>query len=181
MVEGDVAVAGVVNVWGYGEGLVGGAEATGDEAGLVGVALGVGVGDLAGESGGFAVDLVHAVFEAELGEAVAGGGEGVGGEEVGAGVEVAALDVADEVGLCEYEDVNAALEVVGVVGEAVAAVVSLAESLGLEHDSPGAVHDHDAAFEDALDVGGAVGDGMDGGGGGCCHGDLILCSCGRVL
>ena len=50
LVEGDVAVAGVVDVGGDGEGLVGGAEASGDEAGLVGVDLGVVVGDLSRQS-----------------------------------------------------------------------------------------------------------------------------------
>ena len=123
LVEGDVAVAGVVHVGGDGERLVGGAEASGDEAGLVGIAVGVVVGDFSRQSRRFAVYFVHAVLEAELGEAVAGGGEGVGGENVGAGVEVLALDVADEVGLGEDQNVYAALEVVVVGGELVASEV----------------------------------------------------------
>ena len=159
IVERYVAVAGVVYVRGDGERLVCGAYASGDEAGLAGVGVGVLVGYAARQLRGFAVYLVHPVFEAELRQAVACGGEGVGGEDVGAGVEVLALNVADDARLGENQRVHAALQVEMVVGEALASELRFRQPVGLEHDSPGAVHDHDAALQYPLYVGGSVNDG----------------------
>src|SRR5206468_2771703 len=78
--------------------LLGRPDAAGDEAGLVGVPAGELVGGAAGNLGGRLVDLVDAVLEGELLQREACAVEGVGLDDVGAGLEVGAVDVEDEPG-----------------------------------------------------------------------------------
>ena len=82
------------------------AHVSGDEAGARRRA--VRVRDLAGEAGGRLVDLVRAAREAELGEDDRAAAERVRGDDVGAGLEVAAMGVGDDVGARDVELLGAA-------------------------------------------------------------------------
>jgi hypothetical protein len=92
----------------------GGADRAGHEAGLGDG--GVGVGDAAGELGGGAVELVGAVAEAVLLELDEGAAEGVGLENVRAGLEEVGVDVFDDGGVDEDEVLVAALLAAVVLG-----------------------------------------------------------------
>ncbi len=118
LVEGDDAEAGIVGVGRVGERDGEGADGSGDEAlaaGVVGDAVGPFaallrgllvdlpgevaehrvVDDLLVELGIFAAAVLAGVVDEELALGDAGGAEGVGLDDVGAGLEEAAVDVAD--------------------------------------------------------------------------------------
>ena len=181
LVERHIAVAGVVHVGGNGERFVRGTNAARDEAGLFRVALRVIIRELSRKPRRLPVDLVHMVLEPELQEPIASRRERIGGKDVGARVQVLRLRVPNEVRLGEYQDVHAAPEVEFVFRKPVAPEVPLAQAVGLEHNTPRAVHDHDATLENPLDLGGPVGDGPGGERGRCCHRRFVLCSDGQTI
>ena len=111
----------------------------------------------AGQPGRLEVELVGEVLHAVVGQGDPLGVEGVGLDEVGAGLEVCRVDAADDVRLGEAEQVVVALEVALPVGEPLAAVVGLAEPLALDHRAHGAVHDEDPLGESGLQLVGGVG------------------------
>ena len=73
--------------------------------------------------GGLVVQLVGEVLHAVVGLGDLLGAEGVGGDDVGAGLEVLLVDGADDVGLGQAEQVAVAPDLAVPVGEALAAVV----------------------------------------------------------
>jgi hypothetical protein len=77
--------------------------------------------------------------------------EGVRLDDVRAGLEVLRVDLLDHVGASDHQDVVVALEVVGVVLEALAAEVSLGELVLLHGGAHGAVNHHDALLHDLVD------------------------------
>ncbi len=99
--------------------LGGGADGAGDEAWAIGG--GELAGGFAGEAGGGEVELAGALGDAELPEDEGRGAEGVGLDDVCAGFEVGAVDLADDVGAGDGEDLGAVLEagVIAVDGEVV--------------------------------------------------------------
>ena len=72
------------------------------------------------------------------------GVEGVGLDDVGAGLEVGAVDVLDELGLGQDQHLGAVLERLGVAAEARAAVVLLGRVAGVDQRAHRAVEDEDA-------------------------------------
>ncbi|OIQ78929.1 hypothetical protein GALL_393590 [mine drainage metagenome] len=194
LLESDVARAGVVDVGADAGGLGRGAEGAGDEARLVrrGVRGGAGTGDARGGA-------VHLI--GQLGHAVvllrdAGGAEGVGLDDVGAGGEIAVVDVADDLRLREVEQLVVAFDVTrpcleGNAGplpsflhplggqgiaprcpwgpsNAFAAVLRLVELEALDHGAHGAVENEDALAQQRRQLRAARvgGLGLCGGGGG---------------
>src|SRR5690606_4974371 len=95
LIEGDVAVAGVVDVRGQGAGAAGRREYAGYETRLVRGFGGLFVTDPPGEAGTFVVQLVGQVFHAVVGLGYPGGVEGVGFDDVGAGVEIGPFDTGN--------------------------------------------------------------------------------------
>ncbi len=77
--------------------------------------------------------------------------EGVGGRDVGAGLEVRAMDLAHDVRLRQVEQVRVAGDVARVVAEALAAVLVLAADALLDQHAPRAVEDGDALLEDGFE------------------------------
>ena len=75
------------------------------------------------------------------------GAEGVGLDEVGTGLQVLLVDFLDDVGPGEGEQFIVALHVVGMVAEALATVVVLAQLVLLDHGAHGTVQDQDAFLE----------------------------------
>ncbi|MNQ72753.1 hypothetical protein D3C85_874650 [compost metagenome] len=161
-VEGDVAVAGVVHVRGDGAGTAGRAEHAGDEARLVRRLQGLGIGYLAGQACAFDVQFIDQRFHAVVGLGHLGSVEGVGLQDVGAGIQVGLLDGADHIWAAEDQEVVVALYVARPVGEALATVVRFVQLVALDHGAHAAVEDQDALFERLLQgllAGDAVGHG----------------------
>ena len=99
------------------------------------------IGGLAGDLGGEVVQLVGAVGEMEVGEGDGMAAKGVGLDHVGAGGEVGAVDVEDDVG-AHPEDVFAAVLVLG------PAEVVDGDAL-VQHAAHGSVEDEDTFGEGA--------------------------------
>ena len=148
--ERHVALGGVVDVAGHRQRLVRRADGAGDEGVLARVGGLEGVDGLAGDLDRLGVQLAdevrHRVVFHRDGRAV----EGVGLEDVGAGVEVGAVDVADDGRLRDDEQVVIALQLAGVVLEAVAAVVLLLQLQLLDHGAHRAVEVDDALAQEGL-------------------------------
>ena len=77
--------------------------------------------------------------------------EGVGGRDVGARLEVRAVDLAHDLGLRQVEQVRVPGDVERVVAEALAAVLLLATHTLLDQHAPRAVEDDDALPEDRFE------------------------------
>ncbi len=171
LIEGDYAEAGVVGIGRVRERDGQGADGSGYEAlaaGVVGDAIGPFAAllrgffvdlpgevveqrvfdDLLVEVGVFAAAVLARVVDEELALGDAGGAEGVGLDDVGAGFEEAAMDVADHVRLGEGEEVTVVQQVLGGVFEALAADVGFLHAVGADGRAHRSVDDGDAGFED---------------------------------
>mmetsp|Transcript_36612 Transcript_36612/g.84976 ORF Transcript_36612/g.84976 Transcript_36612/m.84976 type:complete len:483 (-) Transcript_36612:1085-2533(-) len=161
-VEVDVTGAGVVDVRADGRGARRGAEGTRHVARFVRRRIPV-----AGDAGDLRGHKVHLV--GQLGQVVVflrnrGGAEGVGLDQVSAGGEVLLVDLADDIGPREQQQLVVALQVLGVVLEALAAVVGLGQLVALDHRAHRAVEHGDALLEQGRQaLGAGVGDGLHGG------------------
>ena len=169
LVEGDDAEAGVVGVGRVGERDGERPDGAGDEAlaaGVVGDAVGPFaalprglfvdlpgevveervVDDLLVERGVFAAAVLARIVDEELALGDAGGAEGVGLDDVRAGLEEAAVDVADHLRLGEREEVAVVQQVLFRVLEALAADVGFLHAVGADGGAHRAVDDGDAGF-----------------------------------
>ena len=153
LVERDFAIGRVVDAGREREGHVGRPQGTGHEAVL---AL---VGGLARESRPRQVHLVDVVFEAVVGLGDTRGRESVGRDDVGAGLDVVAVHLRHELRLGEAEHVAVVAQRLGVVAETLAAELSVAEALVLEHHAHRPVEDRDPLLEQQVE---ALANG-------CCH------------
>ena len=106
------------------------------------------VEDLLVERRIFAAAVLARVVDEELALRDAGRAEGVGLDDVGAGLEKAAVDVADHLRLREREEVAVVEQVLLRVLEALAAHVRLCHAVGADGGAHGAVDDGDALLED---------------------------------
>ncbi len=143
IVERRGAEAGVRHVRRDRRGAVGGAERARDEAAAAVPFLGHDRGG-AGELGARHVQLVGELLQTVIGLRDARGGEGVGRDDVGAGLEVGEMDVADRVGPGEVEQIVVAAHLAVPRVEAGTAVARLVEAEGLDHGAHGAVEHEDA-------------------------------------
>ena len=132
-----------------------GPERAGDEARSVGG--GDVVDRLAGERRGRDVQLVAEVLEAVVGLRDARAVEGVGADDVGARVEVGAVDLADHVGVAQGQQVVVAGQAPVVRREALAAVRRLVEPVPLDHRAHRAVEHQDPLAEQLRELLGRVG------------------------
>ena len=94
--------------------------------------------------------MLARVVDEELALGDAGGAEGVGLDDVRAGFEEAAMDVADHVGLGEGEEVAVVEQVFGRVLEALAADVGFLHAVGADGGAHRAIDDGDSILEDLL-------------------------------
>ena len=109
------------------------------------------IADAAGEAGALDVDVVDDGFEIVVGLGNDLAAEGVGLDDVGPGLEEAAVDVGDDLGLGDAEDVAVALEVLVVVLETFAAEIGLGQAEALQGGTHGAVDDDDALLEEGFE------------------------------
>ena len=94
-------------------------------------------------------DALHAV----VGLGDRSRGEGVGGDEVGAGHGVGVVNVLDRLGLGQHQQVVVAAQVARPVGEALAAELLLGEAVPLDHRAHGAVEHEDSLGRGGLQRG----------------------------
>ncbi len=95
----------------------------------------------------FVVQLVRQRLERVVGLGDGRGGERIGLDEVGAGLEVLAVDGADDIRTREDEDVAVAAQVLRVILEALAAEVGLRQLVALDHRPHRAIEDEHALLE----------------------------------
>ena len=105
-------------------------------------------GDRCGQLGRLLVDLIGALLQPVLGQFAGLGAEGVGLDDVAAGVQVGGMDGGDDVGAGNGEEVVAAVVALVVVA------VKAAAMIGRAH---GAVEDQDLFALAPCDVGFAAG------------------------
>ena len=101
------------------------------------------VGGGAGDAGGLDIDVADERFRGIVGLADAVGAEGVGGDDIGARVEIGARHLADDLGAGEREDVVVALLVAREVKRA--AIGGFVQPAALDLGAEGAVDDEDPA------------------------------------
>ena len=152
LVEADVARGRVVHVRRDRCRFRGRSQRAGDEAGFVGAAVVVAGG--AGDARRLHVHLVGQVAHVIVVLGDAGGAEGIGFDQVGAGRQVALVDFLDHVGPGQGQEFVIALDeqLAGAgthrgrkIGETLAAVLGFAQLVLLDDGAHGAVEDHDAA------------------------------------
>ena len=108
------------------------------------------VGQRASEASGGEVHLAGESLHAVILHRDGVGVECICGENIGTGVEVLPVDVAQNVGLRDVEYIVIALDLVGEVGEAFAAIVGLRESEALNHCPHAPIKDEDALLKELL-------------------------------
>ena len=143
LVVGHVAGAGVVDVGRDGRGAGGGAQGSGDVPRAVRRLPRHLVADPPRQPGRLEVDLVGEVLEAVVAQRDRRRVEGVGLDDVRAGLEVLAVDGRDDLRLGQGQQVVVALEVGRPLGEALAAVARLGGPVPLDGRAHGPVEDHD--------------------------------------
>ena len=144
LLEGHLALAGVVHIARDRERAVERADGAGD----IDAAVGAGVGGFAGESGSGEVEFGDEMAEAVVLLRDRGGVEGVRLDDVRAGGDVFRVNLANDLRLGEHEEVVVSLEILaGPIGEAVATVVGLLQLVLLDHRAHRAVEEDDALRE----------------------------------
>ena len=135
--EADVAKTGPVDIRRDGGGAVGGAQDAGDEPGCFrrGVVIRRGPGQ--GRPG--AVQLPRQILQLVIGHGDGRGVEGVGLDDVGAGLKEGPMDVPNEVGLGQGQQVVVSPQFATVIGEPGAAKVAFSQLAGLNHGAHGAI------------------------------------------
>jgi hypothetical protein len=107
--------------------------------------------DLLVEGRVLAAAVLPRIVDEELALGDAGGAEGVGFDDVRAGLEEAAMDVADHRRLGEGEQIAVVQQVLFRVLEALATDVGLGHPVGADGGAHGAVDDRDPVLEDLLE------------------------------
>ena len=155
IVEGDGAIAGIGDVGRDRGGAVGRAQRAGDEARLA-VLGGDALGGGAGQFRAVAVELIGEVRHVVVGLRDRGRGEGVGGDDVGAGAQISGVDVLDRLRLGQDQQIVVAADVAVKIGKARAAERGLVILQALDHGAHGAV-EHQNAFAGGGEQGGSLG------------------------
>ena len=157
LVVGHVAGAGVVDVGRDRRGPRRRAERAGDVARALRGRLGHLVAHRPRQPGRLEVELVGELLHAVVGQRDRVGVEGVGLDEVGAGLEVLAVDAGDDVRLGEREQVVVADQVARPVREPLAAVARLVRPVPLDRRTHRTVDDEDALVERRGQLRGRIG------------------------
>ena len=145
LLEADVAGTRIIDVGRNRGGFRLWAECTGHEARLVGRA--VSVGRLTGDARRGEVHLARQLGHAVVGLRDGGRTESVGLDDVGAGSQIAGMDLGNHLRTGDREQLVVAFDVVGEVGQPLAAIVGFGELVALDHGAHGTVEDQDAPGE----------------------------------
>ena len=144
LVEGDAARPRVVDVPRERGRLVAGSERARHEDRAPRMVGHEAVGGPPRAGGGGGVHLLREALQAVVGLGDRRGGEAVGLDDVGAGLEIKPMDLLDHLGPRDGQQVAVALQVLRMVREARPPEVLLGQALGLQHGAHGAVEDDDA-------------------------------------
>src|ERR1019366_3170275 len=93
------------------------------------------------------------VLQSVLGLRKGGGVERVRLDDVGAGLKILAVNILDDLGVGNIQEVVVQPQTPRVAGEFLAPVVGLGEIVSLDDGADGAVENHDAAVQDFLELG----------------------------
>jgi hypothetical protein len=145
LLEADVPETGVVDVGRERRRPVRGPERAGHEAGPL--QRGESVGRPAGDAGRLVVDLVGEVLHPVVPLGDGGGTERVGLDDVRTGLHSGLVDGAYRLRLRDGKQVVVALELGGMVREALATELFLGEVVRLDHGPHGTVQQHYALFQ----------------------------------
>ncbi len=140
-IKGDIAKPRIVDVRRQRGRAVGRAEDAGHQAGPRRRRMGI--ADLAGKTGAFAVEFAHHILQSVIGLADARGVEGIGLQYVDAGFQIGSADIFNDVRTGQRQKVVVALEVMAVVGKAAATKILFGKLVTLDHHAPGAVQHKD--------------------------------------
>ena len=140
--EGDVAEAGVVDIRRNRAGAAGRANHACDKARLV--LRRRGIAGLARQFRAFEVQLINQFLHAVIGHRSGIGVEGVGFQNVGTGLQIGGMDVANNLRLGDGKQVVVALQLRRPVGEALAAIIGFLQLVALNHRAHRAVEQQDA-------------------------------------
>ena len=110
---------------------------------------------LARQAGARLVQFAHQMAQAIIFLAGEVGVEGVGLDEIGAGFQILAADIADDLRLGQGEKVVVALQLAGMIAEARAAKIIFAQLEALDHHAPGAIEQQQALLRLLLHPGNA--------------------------
>ena len=102
---------------------------------------------LAGEPGAFAVKLVDDVLQPVIGLGDRRRVKGIRLDDVGAGLQIGGVDLADDVGLGERKEIVVPFQVPGGVAEAFAAIARFVQPIALDHRPHRPVEKEDALVE----------------------------------
>ncbi len=144
MREGHASRAGIAHVGTDAGSPVGGADAAGHVAGARRIPPLELVGRLASQPGAGNIEFPHQRLGAIVGLGDAGGGEGIGLDDVGADSEILTVDVGDYPWLGERKQVAVAADVGMPVLEAFAAEVFLGKAMLLQQGAHGAIEQENA-------------------------------------
>jgi len=153
LVEGDGAERRVVHVGRERQRAIRRADGARDEPRPVGRAGRPRSGGFARQPGRRDVQLVDERLKVVVGLRDRVAAEGVGLDDVAAGSEVLVVDLPDDVGAGEDQELVVALHVVPVLAKALAAVVRFAELATLDHRAHCAVEDEDATGQQRFQAG----------------------------
>jgi len=149
-VEGHVAESRIVHVRRDRRGAAGGPEYADHETRLGGIVPGELVDSRPRQPRPCAVQLVSQMGHAIVGHGHRVGVEGVGLDQVGPGFQVGRMDAANDLRLCQGQQVVVALLVAVVRLEAVAVIVVSIQPVALDHGAHGAIEDEDSLLEQAV-------------------------------
>jgi hypothetical protein len=90
------------------------------------------------------------VIEKKVAQGNARGSESVRFDDIGARFEEPAMNVADELGLCEGEEISAIEHVLAGIPESIGTDVPLRHPVGANGRAHGAIEDGDPFFEQSL-------------------------------
>ena len=142
--EGRVAKGWIRDIRRQGSRHVGGADRPCHEARAVRLRVVAGVHGLPPNAGGGHIQFIGQVGEAKVRQGNAGGRKGVGGYDVRPGIQVLPVDVPNDPGLGQAQQVVAAHDGRHMVPEPVAGVVRGGQPLFLKQRAHGTVQDQDA-------------------------------------
>ena len=123
-----------------------------DEARLVRCSCGPSVGGGARKARSLEAHLGRRTFERVIGLADRRRREGVRGCDVRARLEVRVVDLGDDLGRGQVQEIRVALDVVRVRGEALAAVLLLGESAAVDEHAPRPVEHEDSLGEECSEL-----------------------------
>jgi hypothetical protein len=146
LIKGDGAVVWPVDIRGQGRRAVSRPQRTHDKNAPVELGFAPAGGADADLRGG-AVEVRDDGLGLVIGLGDAGAVEGVGGDEVGAGRDETSMDLLDQRGLRQAENVVVAPQVVRMPAETCAAEITFRELAGLDHRAFGSFENGDAPLE----------------------------------